>query len=94
MIAPRITYSPDPATAGQPVTICIDTTGLTLPLTLNIAFDQNLGSRNEKISAEDIDPANESCVICFNVTLPAGCSGALVVDTSGQVSDCAITVAP
>lgn len=94
MIPPRITYSPDPATAGQPVTICIDTSGLILPLMLNVAFEVGLGSHNEKISAEDIDPSNESCVICFDVMLPDGCSGALVSDTSGQIMDCAITVAP
>jgi hypothetical protein len=89
-----ITYSPDPAVAGQPVTICIDVAGLTLPLTLRVYFDVNLGTHDEVISAEDIDPSSDTTVICFQVGIPSGCSGALVVDRSGQVSDCAITVAP
>lgn len=89
-----ITYSPHPAIAGQPVTICIDTTGLTLPLTLRVHFDYNLGHHDEVISQEDIPPSSDATVICFQVGIPTGCSGALVVDRSGQVSDCAITVAP
>lgn len=89
-----ITYTPDPATAGQPVAICIDVDGLTLPLTLRVYFDLNLGYHDEVIAAEDLPPNSDATVICFQVTLPAGCSGALVVDRSSQVDDCAITVAP
>ena len=89
-----ITYSPDPAIAGQPVTICIDVSGLTLPLNLRVYFDINLGTHDEVISQEDIPPNSDVTMVCFQVGIPSGCSGALVVDRSGQVSDCAITVAP
>lgn len=88
---PAITYSPDPATVPGPVTICINTAGLTLPLTLRIHFDLNLGHVDILIAEDDLPP--ETTIICFPVMLPTGCSGALVVDQSGQVDDCAITVA-
>lgn len=81
----RMTQTPDPATAGDKVRICYDTSGCTLPITLSGVFAPGNQTFEYQITS---DAGN-----CFDVIVPNGAQGGDVVDSTGQSEDFAIAVA-
>lgn len=80
----------DPVQAGSSVTICYETLGAQLPVTVRIHWDPDLG--HVDVLVEDRDVGSDATVVCFPVTVPAGCQGGLAEDLSHQSDDYAITV--
>lgn len=84
----RISQEPDPVDAGKDVEIDVDTTNLSYPLTLTITFD----------ATPAVDPiqhvVNSKDDLPWKGTVPDGCTGGTVEDSTNQCDDFAISVNP
>jgi hypothetical protein len=86
------TCTPNPANVGEQVTICYETQGAQFPMTLRIQWFPDLPGLTFEVAASDLPPGVTK--ICFDVEVPAGAEGGLVVDQSKQSNDLPITVVP
>lgn len=86
MTKQRMSQKPDPATQPGEVKVLYDVTDCTLPILL-VVHGQPCGSRDNFTirSYEDAE---------ITIPLPAGCTGGIIEDTSGQSMDFAVSIQP
>lgn len=82
----RFSADPDPVQAGGKTKVCYDFSsggGTTSPVTVVLDYDSPTPDKQITLSAAQP---------CQDVDIPAGATGLLLVDSSGQSEDYAVTI--
>lgn len=81
-----ITQNPDPAVPGQQVEFCLDTSDVSLPVTLDGTWQPGGQTFSHMVTGEGDR--------CWKETVPGDAEGGSIVDDGGQVIDFGILVRP